>query len=393
VPKDSDITWFGDADGSHRPSWQAPIGDWWAMVSAFKEGRPIVSDRELPPLNCSIAVLGDQARVSLSPSLRRDLLVTANLVDDVMAVLGQWPVRMPVTIIDSSDVTAGLIEALRRNDWEVTSEPAGPTQADVEWHVRTADDDEDDEDDEDDDEPDLVVGLRVEHNAAGHHTVRDYGTDAAGLGSYLAELPNLQRVRVKLEPTHPALEEATRLMTGAQLPWRRDRTEDSAELAGAKVTCADIGLQLVIDGYGWMSLRFDLDDHPVVGQLSYLRDSWTDLVAAVAHAAFGRGPAYCALVEEPDCKHVIVSSDGDWGRLEIRQVNGELFGDAQHPHAGYLVGAWGGQFADLATVVAGASRSLIDTAGLDGIEDRWTKSPPLAELDRLEDWLAHSRQR
>jgi hypothetical protein len=305
-----------------------------------------------------------------------ELLVTANLADDVAEALRQRAVQRPVTVIDSGGVTAGLIDALRRRDWDVTAEPARPTHADVVWRVPDEFDDDD-----------LVVGLRVEHDAAGLYTVRDFGTDAAALCTYIADLPSLQRVKVRLEPMHPALAEATALMTAAELPWRRDRRNDKADLDGTRVTRADISLQLVIDGYGWMSVRFDLDDQRVVGRLSYLRDSWTDLVATVAHVAAGLGPAYCAFIEEPDCKHVIVSRDGDRARLEIYHVKDKLYGDPLHPRTGVLAGMWSGAFADLVEVVVGSSNGLIDAAGIDGIHDRWSMSPPLAQLADLERWL------
>jgi hypothetical protein len=383
VPGDSGVTWFGAADAIDDTVWRAPLSDWWALVSNFKEGRPI-TDPDLPPLDCHIAVFGDRATVSFGAGFRRELPVTASLVNDIEGVLHQWPARMPVTVIDSGAVAASVIEYLQRKGWEVTAEATDPTYVDVRWNVP----DEDDEDDEDDD-PNLVIGLQACHDAGGQFTIQNFGSDAAALCSYVADLPNLGHIKTRLKPAHPALAEATRLMTAAHLPWRPDRSEDEADLAGAMVMSGDLGLQLVIDGTGWMRDRLDLDDHPVVGRMTYMHDSWQDLLATVAHVASDRGSAYCALLEEPDCKHVIVSRDGEHARLMIRHVEDEFYGDAQHPYAGRLAGAWSGPFTDLVKVVAGASRSLIDNAGLDGIEDRWTLPAPLAELAGLESWLAH----
>jgi hypothetical protein len=198
----------------------------------------------------------------------------------------------------------------------------------------------------------------------------------------------LGMVRVKTDPKQPALVALTGHLTAAGIAWRRDRTDEIDDLSGPTTSIHGLGLQLVVGGHGWMMARLELTGGRVESWMSSMRDSWADLLDTLTHSATTGEPAYCALLEEPACKLVvIVPIDGGKVRVEIRHLDDDFYGNETDPSDGSLLGTWTGLMRDLVTVVAGASRGVIETAGLDGIEDGWGLNAPLDPLDNLEEWL------
>jgi len=368
--------WFGQPVGSDDVTWSAPIQVWWKLRQDFAAGRPVDSDVELPGKRASIVLAGDVA-VSIEGMpgftrvLRRD---EPALVDDVDAALRCWPRQLSVTVTDAGDVTTRLADGLRGRGWTVSLATLSPTTVRVAW---SGPDDEYTDD----------RGIHLYCRVSGRGSHRHFGVDAHAAAEYIAALPALRLVAVDRRRDQRALTDLRDRLTDLRVAWREDHSDDDGPIAGAPFCADGLGLQFVLRGHGWMTARIQTDDRCITSSMSNMRDSWTDLLAALNYLTGHDGSAFCALVEEPRSKHLIFTRIADHAGLTVRNLEDAFYGDPSHPHGGSKVATWNGGFLELVTAVVTASRSLIDNAGPEVLEDRWLEAP-LSRLDLLEKWLA-----
>jgi hypothetical protein len=372
--------WFGAPADDGELVWSMPVQQWWALRAAFARGERLDPSAGLGATRAQVTSSVDGVHVELGGGFRRLIPAEAPIVDDVDQTLHLWPAALEVTVTVSDDLTERLAGELQQRGWVVdTSEPE-PTTVSVGWQQP-----------DDSEEGSLARTLKVHHDMPGGRASHEFGTDAQAVLNYLRIVPNLQIVKVTPDLDSPAIAELTQSLTLAGVPWRRDRWNEDGQLTGEMATSNGLGLELTVLGYGWMRARFELADRCTQGWVSYMRDSWADLLDATLHLTNDGSAAFCALLEEPDCKHVILTRDGDRAAIEVRHLPGEDEGNPTQPYGGVSLGSWNGAFTDLVQTIVAASRSLIAVAGHDGIEDRWTNLPPVSQLDELDRWLSMHR--